>query len=107
MITILEEWQNFEIVLRFLAISQIFPSMVLDRKQTFHTFIKKHLEKPSPNTYFPVGTRGKTSFLTTAVDTQQMSKIQSRLVVKRNIIESICLINQIICEMQLILDYNI
>ena len=68
--------------------------------------LKKHLEKPSSKTYFPVGTRSKTSFLTstTAVDTQQMSKIQSRLVVKPKIIESICLINQIICEMHLILE---
>ena len=41
-------------------------------------FSKKHLEKPSSKT-FPVATRSKTSFLTstTAVDTQQMSKIQS------------------------------
>ena len=33
-----------------------------------------------------------------------MSKIQSRLVVKPKIIESICWINQIICEMHLILE---
>ena len=66
-------------------------------------------EKPSSKTYFPVGTRSKTSFLTsaTAVDTQQMSKIQSGLMVKPKIIESICLINQIICEMHLILDSHI
>ena len=38
-----------------------------------------------------MGTRSKTSFLTstTAVDTQQMSKIQSRLVVKPKIIQSL------------------
>ena len=38
-------------------------------------FTKKHLEKPSSKTYFPVGT---TSFLTNtaAVDTQKMSKIE-------------------------------
>ena len=108
---------------RFLVISHIFPRIALDRKQniylyistgnkhfTLHqAFIKKHLEKPSSNTYFPVGTRSKTSFVKsgTAVDTQQMSEIQSRLVVKRKIIESICLINQIICEMHLILDSHI
>ena len=48
-----------------------------DKLFTLHqAFTKKHLEKPSSNTYFPVGTRSKTSFLTsaTAVDTQQMSK---------------------------------
>ena len=46
-------------------------------------FIKKHSGKPSFKT-FPVGIRNKTSFLTrtTAVDTQHMSKTQSRLVVK-------------------------
>ena len=38
-----------------------------------------------------MGTRNKTSFLksTTAVDTQQMSKIQSRLVTKSKIIQSL------------------
>ena len=43
-------------------------------------FIKKHLEKPSSNTHFPVTARSKISLLTstTAVDTQQMSEIQSR-----------------------------
>ena len=48
------------------------------------------MEKPSSKT-FPVDTRFKTSFLTstTAVDTQQMSEIQSRLVVKPKIIESL------------------
>ena len=53
-------------------------------------FIKKHLEKPSSET-FPVGTRSKTSFLTstTVVDTQQISKIQSRLIVKPKLIESL------------------
>ena len=69
------------------------------------SFIKKHLDKPSSKTYFPVGNRSKT-FLTstTAVDTQQMSKIQSKLVVKPKIIESICLINEILCEMHLVLE---
>ena len=86
-----------------------FPVLHLTGNKLFklnQAFIKNHLEKPSSKTYFPVGTRSKTSFLTstTAVDTQQMSKIQSRLVVKPKIIESICLINQIICEMQLILE---
>ena len=37
-------------------------------------------------------------------DTLQMSKIQSRLEVKTKIIESMFLINQIICEMYLILE---
>ena len=69
-------------------------------------FIKKRLEKPSSKTSFPVGARSKRSFLTstTAVTTQQMSKVQSRLVVKPKTIKSICLINQIICEMHLILE---
>ena len=46
-------------------------------------FIKKQSAKPSSKT-FPVGTMNKTSFLTstTAVDTHQISKIQSRLVDK-------------------------
>ena len=54
------------------------------------TLIKKYLGKPSSKT-FPVGTRNRTSFLTstTAVDTQQMSKIQTTLVVKPNIIQSL------------------
>ena len=59
--------------------------------QVLHSpFTKKNLEKPSSKT-FPVGTRSKTSFLTStnAVDTQQMSKIQGRLVVKPKIIESL------------------
>ena len=62
-------------------------------------FIQKKLEKPNSKTYFPVGTRSKTLFLasTTAVDTQQMSKMQSRLVVKPKVIESISLTNQMIC----------
>ena len=53
-------------------------------------FIKKHLEIGSSKT-FPVGTKSKTSFLTskTAVGTQQISKIQNRLVVKLKIIESL------------------
>ena len=53
-------------------------------------FIKKHLEKGISKT-FPVGTKSKTSFLTskTAVGTQQISKIQNRLVVKLKIIESL------------------
>ena len=52
--------------------------------------LKKHLGKPSSKT-LPMGTRRKTSFLTsaTAVDTQQISKIQSRLVVKPKIIQSL------------------
>ena len=52
--------------------------------------LKKDLGKPSSKT-FPMGTRRKTSFLTsaTAVDTQQISKIQSRLVVKPKIIQSL------------------
>ena len=101
---------------RFLVIFHIFLSIALGRKQSFSHIIKillkKHLEKPNSKT-FPVGTRSKTSFLTstTAVDTQQMSKTQSRLVVKPKIIESlsackiiqsICLVHQIICEMHLI-----
>ena len=54
--------------------------------------LKKHLGKPSSKTS-PVGTRSKTSFLTstTAVGTQQMSKIQSRLVVKPKIIQLLSL----------------
>ena len=41
-------------------------------------FIKKHLREPNSKTYFPVGTRSKTPFLTSAaaVDTQQMAKIE-------------------------------
>ena len=52
--------------------------------------LKKRLGKPSSKT-IPVGTRSKTSFLTstTAVDTQRMSKIQSRLVAKPKIIQSL------------------
>ena len=52
-------------------------------------FIKKHLGKLSSKT-FPVGTRNKTFLIgTTAMDIQPMSKIQSRLVVKPKIIQSL------------------
>ena len=61
--------------------------LILFRQETYlstlnQAFIKKHSGKPSSK-IFSVGTRNKT-FLTstTTVDTQQMSKIQSRLVVK-------------------------
>ena len=37
------------------------------------------------------------------MNTQEISKIESRLVVKPKIIEPICLIIQIICKMHLIL----
>ena len=47
---------------------------------------QRHLGKTSSKT-FPVGTRNKTTSLTstTAVDTQPMSEIQGRLVVKPKI----------------------
>ena len=60
-------------------------------KQSFDlAFIKKHLEKPFSKTFLR-GSRRKASFFTgtTAMDTQQMSKIESRLVVKPKIIESL------------------
>ena len=116
-ITIQEEWKNFEIVgigSYVFSYTQFFPifSRVLyqagNKLFTLNQVLlkKEHSEKPSFKTYFPVGTRSKTSFLTstTALGSQQMSKIQSRLVAKRKIIEAICLINQIICEMHLILE---
>ena len=86
-----------------------FPVLHLTGNKLFklnQAFIKNHLEKPSSKTYFPVGTRSKTSHLTstTVADTQQILKIQRRLVVTPKIIESICLINRIICEMHLILE---
>ena len=40
------------------------------------------------------------------MDTQKISKIESTLVVKPKIIESICLIVQIMCKMHLILESN-
>ena len=52
------------------------------------SFYQKHLGKPSSKK-FPVSTRSKTYLTgTTAVDTQQMSKIQSRLVAKTKIIQT-------------------
>ena len=64
-----EEWQNFEII-------------VCIGVSTFNQAFMKT---------FLVSTSSKTSFLTstTAVDTQQMSKIQSRLLVKPKIIQSL------------------
>ena len=69
-------------------ISYIFLEYCIRQEAKFSHLIKlllkKHLEKPSSKTYFPLGAISKTSFLTsiTAVDTQQMSKINSRLVFK-------------------------
>ena len=62
---------------------KIFPHLI-------KLLLKKKLGKLSFK-FFPVGTRSKTSFLTsaTAVDTQQMSMIQSRLDVKPKIIQSL------------------
>ena len=98
----------------YLAIHSFFPYFLeycIRQETNFSHLIKlllkkEHSEKPSFKTYFPVGTRSKTSFLTstTALNTQQMSKMQGRLGVKPKIIASICLINQIICEMHLILE---
>ena len=55
-------------------------------------FISKKLGKPSCKT-FPMVTRSKTSFITstTAVNTQQILKIQSKLFVKPKIIQSVSL----------------
>ena len=116
-ITIQEEWKILKLwgsVAMYLAMHSFFPYFLeycIRQETNFSHLIKlllkkEHSEKPSFKTYFPVGTRSKTSFLTstTALGSQQMSKIQSRLVAKRKIIEAICLINQIICEMHLILE---
>ena len=80
-------------------------------------FIKEYFEKTSSKT-FHMDTRGKKSFLTstTAVDTQQMSnyRVDCRSNQKllnhyqqAKIIQSICLIYQIICEVHLILDSHL
>ena len=57
----------------FISQETIFPYLI-------KLLLKKLLEKPSSKS-FPMGTRSKTLFLTsaTAVDTQQILKIQSRL----------------------------
>ena len=124
MITIYEEWQNFEIVgFNSCAGWAHFPYFFdyCVRQGTIFSYLIKFLIKvlktPSSKT-FPVGTRSKTSFSTssTAVDTQQMLKIQSRLVVKAKIIkslsackifQSIYSIFQIICEIHLILESHL
>ena len=102
--------------LGFWSFPIFFPSVALGNNFSTlnQAFIKKHLGKRSSKTV-PMGTRSKTLFLTstTAVDTQQMSKMQSRRWLNQKLFnhyynakisQSICSIHQIICEMQLILE---
>ena len=95
---------------RFLVTSRIFSRCALD-KQSFHTYLYEHLGKPSSATCrylrfdtrfeirrfallptnFSCGHHWSKTFLTntTAMDSQEISKIQSKLLVKPKTIQSL------------------